>query len=313
MSSVKPTAEQEQIHKLLTNHFGGPVQELGSVQGGQVAQTLSFRVGRQEYILRINTGNLDASFRKEVFIFQHFASPAIPIPPLVKVGHLGDLVYAISHKVPGNGLESLSRAEYEELLPELIRTLHAIHTCDVRRWSGYGLFDDTGEGISESWRSSLAAVIEEERPDGFFGKWHALFTTTFLERDFFDTVYNYMLGLLDMCPEERYLVHGDYGYDNVLAHQGRITAVLDWINACYGDFVYDIAWLDFWSRGIDFPGLIRQYYTGQGVALPHYEQRIACYKAYIGLNAMRFYAKTQNQAAYQYTCQILKGILTDQS
>ena len=308
--TVKPIVEREQIHQLLTGHFGEPVQELEPVQGGQVAQALSFRVGGQEYILRINAGSLDASFRKEVLIFQHFASPAIPIPPIVKVGYLGDLVYAISHKMPGRGLEAISRAEYEALLPDLIRKLNAIHTCDVSRWPGYGLFDDAGKGMFADWRSSLAAIIDEERPDGFYGKWHTLFTTTFLEREFFDTVYNHMLSLLDRCPEERHLVHGGYGYNNVLAQQGKVTAVLDWIDARYGDFVYDIAWLDFWPRGIDFPGLIRQYYTGQGIALPHYEERIACYKAYIGLDAMRFYAKTQYLEAYRYTCQILRAILS---
>ena len=30
-----------------------------------------------------------------------------------------------------------------------------------------------------------------------------------------------------LCPEERYLVHGGYGFNNVLAQDGRITAVID--------------------------------------------------------------------------------------
>jgi hygromycin-B 4-O-kinase len=311
LKGIKPSVEPEQIQNLLGDFFGEPVQELDSVQGGEVAQTLSFRVGGQAYILRINPGSMDASFYKEAFVFRYFASSSLPIAPIVKVGRQGEWVYAISHKMPGSGLESLSPKEYEEILPELIRTLYAIHTCDVSRWTGYGLFNDRGTGMAENWRGSLAAVMEEERPDGFFGHWHSLFTTTFLERDFFDTVYQYMLGLLELCPEERYLVHGDFGYNNVLAHRGRITAVLDWVNAQYGDFVYDIAWLDFWRRDHDFPGLIRQFYTGQGLLLPHYEERIACYKAYIGLNAMRFYAKTQNQEAYQYTCQVLRAVLTN--
>jgi hygromycin-B 4-O-kinase len=309
LKSVKPLLEPEQIQSLLRDFFGEPAQELEPVQGGEVAQTLSFRVGQQEYILRINSGALNASFQKEAFIFRSFASPSIPIPPILEVGYYEDWVYAILPKLPGRGLMALSPQEYAEILPELIRTLYAIHTSDVSRWTGFGLFDDSGQGMAESWRGSLAGLMEEEEPGSFFGNWHTLFTTTFLERDFFDTVYQFMLGRLDQCPEERYLVHGDFGYNNVLAHEGKLTAVLDWINAQYGDFVYDIAWLDFWGRGLDFPGLIRQFYIGQGMALPHYEERIACYQAYIGLNAMRFYAKIQNQEAYGYTRKVLSEVL----
>jgi hygromycin-B 4-O-kinase len=305
--------EPEQIQSLLRDFFGEPAQELEPVQGGEVAQTLSFRIGQQEYILRVNPGALGASFQKEAFIFRSFASPSIPIPPILKIGHHNEWVYAISQKMPGYGLLALSPQEYQEILPALIRTLYAIHTSDASRWSGYGLFDEDGQGMADSWRSSLAAVNEEESPDGFFGNWHTLFTTTFLEQDFFETVYQYMLGLLDKCPEIRHLVHGDFGYNNVLAHEGKITAVLDWINAQYGDFVYDIAWLDFWGRKLNFPELIHKFYTEQGMALPHYEERLACYQAYIGLNAMRFYAKVQNQAAYGYTRQVLSEVLKDEN
>jgi hygromycin-B 4-O-kinase len=308
LKDIKPSIDQKQIRILLGEFFSEPVQALEPVEGGEVAQTLSFRVAGQEYIFRINPGSMAASFYKEVFIYRNFASSSLPIPPIVKVGRQGEWVYAISYKMQGSGLLSLPPKEIQEVLPELIRTLHTIHTCDVSRWTGYGLFNDSGEGLAGSWRSSLATVIEEET-DGFFANWHALFATTFLERDFFDTVYQHMLSLLDMCPEERYLVHGDFGYNNVLAQQGTITAVLDWINAQYGDFVYDIAWLDFWGRNFNFPELIRKFYTSQGIPLPHYEERIACYQAYIGLNAMRFYAKVQNQEAYKYTRQVLKTTL----
>ena len=50
-----------------------------------------------------------------------------------------------------------------------------------------------------------------------------------------------------MSEIKPYLLHGDYGFDNVLVDQGKISGVLDWANAKYGDFLYDVAWLDFWS------------------------------------------------------------------
>lgn len=311
MTHPKPAIEREQILELLKEHFGEPVQALEPVQGGHVAQTMSFRVGQQEYILRINPRGLGATFWKEAFIFQHFASPAIPIPPMVKVGQLGDRVYAISRKMPGRSLQALSPVEYEELLPDLVRTLYAIHTADVSCWQGCGVFDDAGRGMAESWRSHLAAVIEEEPEGGFFGKWHALFETTFLEREFFDKIYQYMLRQLAFCHEERYLVHGDFGFSNLLAEGGKVTAVLDWLNAAYGDFVYDIAWLDFWQGAAGYPGLFQRYYTAQGLPLLHYTERLNGCKAYIGLNAMRFYAHTGSQEAYGFTRRILQALVEE--
>jgi hygromycin-B 4-O-kinase len=216
------------------------------------------------------------------------------------------MIYAISRKMPGRGLQSLSRAEYEQTLPSIIETLYAIHQVDVRGWHGYGWLDDNGAGMFPSWKGFIARIIEEERPDGFYGKWHTLFQTTFLERDFFETVYNHMLRLLEVCPEERYLVHGEYGYNNVLAQEGKVTAVLDWVDTSYGDFVYDIAWIGFWQRGVDLPERFRQYYAAQGMPLPYYRERIACYTCYMGLDALRFFAKTNDHQAYQSTCHLTK-------
>jgi aminoglycoside phosphotransferase (APT) family kinase protein len=54
-----------------------------------------------------------------------------------------------------------------------------------------------------------------------------------------------MTDRLGRCPEERRFLHGDDGFGNVLARDGEVTAVLDWLDAKDGDFVDDVAWLDF--------------------------------------------------------------------
>jgi hygromycin-B 4-O-kinase len=253
------------------------------------------------------TGKMDASYLKEEFIYRNFASPQLPIPEVIKVGSCEDLFYCISRKMPGRGLKSMSKSDYEQVLPSLVETALAIHRCDVGLWHGYGWIGDDGAGLFPSWRKFLAHANEEERTDGFFGKWHSLFETSFLERGFFDDAYGRMTELLDACPEERCLVHGGYGNDNVLARDGKVTAVLDW-EAMYGDFAYDVAWIDFWPRGVDHVELFRQYYDKQGMPMENYRERIACYKYYLGLDAMKFFAKTGNRQAYDYACRILEGL-----
>ncbi len=302
MPAIKPELANEQVTTLLQEHFSTPIEQLSGINNGQIAQTFSFTSGGQAYIVRFNRDNMGANFPKEAFIAGHIASPRIPIPHIVHVGRFQELHYSISAKVPGRPLNQLPPAGYAQLLPEVIRTLDAIHHIDVRDWPPhYGVFDDNGVGLSASWRSYLTSIGEEEEDWDFYGKWYTLFDTTFLARDVFDSIYREMSRLLDSCPEERYLVHGNYGFSNVIEHEGSITGVLDWIDAKYGDFVYDVAWLDFWAPEAHHGELFRRYYARQGISVPAYAERLRCYHCYIGMDALRFFAKSNQPGAYQWS------------
>lgn len=302
MPGIKPALTAEQVIALLQQHFPASIKHLAVINSGQIAQTFSFTVEEQGYNIRFNQDNMGANFPKEAFIAARIASPLIPIPAFVHIGRFQGLHYSITVKVPGQPLDTLSPTEYARLLPEVIRTLDAIHHVDVRDWPPrYGVIDDNGVGLSASWGNYLTSVREEEEDWNFYGKWHTLFDNSLLERDVFDLIYDHMTRLLDSCPEERYLVHGGYGFSNVIAHQGKITAVLDWVDAKYGDFVYDIAWLDFWSPEAAHGELFRRYYQEQGVSVPAYDERLRCYHCYISLDALRFFAKSHQPDAYQWS------------
>ncbi len=301
MPGIKPVLTDEQVVALLQQHFATPIEQLTTITSGQIAQTYSFIVEEQDYIIRFNKDNMGANFPKEAFIAARIASPRVPIPSIVRVGRFEGLHYSITAKAPGQILDQLPPAEYARLLPEMIRTLDAIHHVDVRDWPPrYGVFDNNGVGLSATWRAYLSSVREEEEDWNFFGKWHTMFDNKFLERDVFDSIYGEMTKLLDYCPEERYLVHGGYGFSNVVAREGKIAAILDWIGAMYGDFVYDIAWLNFWSPEVNFGELFRQFYHRQGVSVPAYNERLRCYHCYISLDALRFFAKSNQPTAYQW-------------
>lgn len=249
------------------------------------------------------------NLEKEAYLYEHIASPQIPIPLIMKVGRLGELHYAISHRVPGKPMNKLPRQEYDQLLPALIETLAAIHHVDVRDQLNYGTFNDNGIGLFPSWRRYLEQIREEEEPWEFYGKWHRLFEQAFLEHEIFEHIYSQMVHLLDACPEERFLVHGDYGLSNVIVHEGRITGVLDWLEAKYGDFVFDIAWLDLWSPESQFAERFQRYYATKGIRMDHYTDRLRCYQCYISLDGLRFFAKTQNYDAYLWLRQRILALL----
>ncbi len=289
---------------LLRERFAAPVDELEVVSGGQIAQTYGFSAGGERYILRF-THHMGANVDKELFIQRLLAASPVPVAPIVHLGRLGDLHYAISRRMPGAPLTALSPDAYEDVFPALLQTLYDIHTVDVSATSGFGIFGDDGVGFFPSWRASLAVIREEEPEWDFYGKWHTLFETTFLERDVWDAIYQRMMELLAVCPEERYLVHGNYGFGNVLAADARITAVLDWMDAKFGDFLFDVAWLDFWSSDVNVRGRVEARYAERGIPAPYYAERILCYQCYIALDGLRFFAKRRQEESYRWVRDVI--------
>ena len=308
MPGIKPSLDQKQVLSLLYKHFADPSINLSEMEGGQVAQTFVFTVNGQDYVLRFITNRMGATFAKEAYL-QRRLDLRIPLPPIIHTGSFQEQYYAISHRVPGKPMIQLSWAEYEQVVPSLIEMVDAIHHADVSGTEGYGVFNDQGGGMFSSWKQFLSSVREEEEENDFYGKWHVLFQETFLEREVFDFIYDHMLALLDACPEDRFLLHGGPGHGNVIVHAGKITGVIDWLDAQYGDFVHDIAALDLWVPEIRFAERFQQYYAAQGISVPAYAERLRCYECHIGLDALRFFAKARDESAYQWTCQRILSLL----
>ena len=292
ITAVKPSIEPTQVMRSVNEYFGQPVEQLVPIGTGQIASAFSFRVAGQDYIIRFVTSKMAMSFGKDQFAFQRLSSSSIPVPPIIYSGTFNDFHFAISRKVPGVPLDELPSEDYRQLIPAVVEMLDAISQIDIADTENWGLFDDEGVGLFPSWPDFLLSVAKEEAEDGFYGKWHRLFDETFLDRELFDHIYGQMTALLEYCPVERFLVHGDYGFGNILAEDGKITAVLDWANALYGDFVYDIAWLDLYSPGLDIQSRFQQYYQHKNRPIFHYKERLVCYQCHVGLDAQRWYAKS---------------------
>ena len=80
---------------------------------------------------------------------------------------------------------------------------------------------------------------------------------------------------------------------------GRVTAVVDWGNAMYGDFLYDLARLDFWAPGypameaVDVLAEAEGHFRSAGVVVPDFAERVRCCEVHIGLDAQTYNAFTQ--------------------
>ena len=287
------------VQTLLRERFGGAIEALHPLAGGEFSRAFSFTVSGRAYVARFSPyPHAAEAFAKDDYAWRHFSSPALPIPRIITLGQVEGGAFAIAERATGRRVEELSTTEREALIPSLLDTVEAIAGTDVNASRGFGPWDGAGNGEAPTWRGYLAAIIDN-KDEGYYRDWHALFRDSFLERELFEAVYRRMLRFAARCPEERALIHSDLHFDNILADGDRVTGVIDWGNAGYGDPLYDVAWLGRWntySRGsILDPALLHARY---GV-LPNYDARIACYECFLGLDDLRFYAKTNRHTEYR--------------
>jgi hygromycin-B 4-O-kinase len=299
---MKPATDVANTLALLRRRFADDAAGVRPLAGGVFSRAYAFTAGGQDYVIRLNTAaHATEGFAKDDYAWRHFASPALPIPRVFATGEDNGVQFAISELAPGRTLEELTLDERRAALPSLLDTLDAIASADVSASQGFGDWGGNGQGRFARWRDYLAAVIENEAA-GFYQDWHALFHDSFLDRDAYEIIYQHMLRLAARCPEERALLHNDYWYENVLAAGERVTGVIDWANALYGDPLYDVArlswgaaWPGWWyADGADF---LRARYG----ATPGYAERLACYQCHIGLDDLRYYAKVRNREQYTRT------------
>jgi hygromycin-B 4-O-kinase len=291
---------RDQIESLLTEQLGTPITNIEPIDSGQISEPYFFSAGAKDYVVRFaQPGHSDTLF-KDRFVSTCLLSPDIPAPEFVAMGELGDRTWAITRRAPGKILDAYTGDKYEQLIPSIVRTLDRIHQTDISSTTGSGGFSANGAGRWDSWSEFLGSIIKEEGEEGFYGKWHHLFDDSFLDHDLFQSVYHEMESLLQYCPAERFLVHADYAFDNVLAENGKVTAVLDWANSCFGDFLYDVAWMEIGMDTWCYADRFRQLYQEQGRKIAHFEERMRCYYCHVALDSFKFYAKTNQPVSYNW-------------
>ena len=298
---------------LLRTRFAPDAEVTRPLYGGFFSRAFAFTAGGRDYVLRLSAApQAVESFAKDAYAGQHFASSALHIPKVLLIGTIGvtEEHFAISALVPGRTLQEVDPVARRLALPALLDTIDAIGRVDVGGSRGFGPWDETGDAPHDRWVAFLAAADQNDTK-GYYRDWHALFGGM-LERDLYDAVYRRMRQLLSQIPEVRGLIHNDLWFQNVLADGARITGVIDWGNALYGDPCYDVARL---SWGADWPGW--WYADGRALlaarygALPGFAARLVCYQFHLGLDDLRFYAKNGKAREYGWASERLRALIAD--
>ena len=285
----------EQDRSFLASQYGVQASAVEPLGKGEWSRAYAFRHEGRHRIVRFSA--LDEDFHKDRLAMR-FASPALPIPVIVAIGETDEGFYAISERAPGGFLDDLDETGMRAMLPSLFAALDAMRAANLADTTGYGIWGADGHAPHPTWRAALLDIAHDRPGDRIHG-WRERLDASAGGSGSFDAAYERLRALSKNCPEERHLIHSDLLNFNVLVEDERISGVIDWGCAMYGDCLYDLAWFAFWApwypawRGIDFAAAARQHYAHIGLAVPNFATRLACCQVHIGLAGMAYQAFTE--------------------
>jgi hygromycin-B 4-O-kinase len=278
----------------LADRYGAEATGAAELGGGDWSRAFSFRLGDRDLVIRFGRHVEDFLRDRKAAAF---SGPDLPVPPVLEIGEAAGMYYAVSERRFGRFLEELDGPRWRAAMPALLRSLDAMRELVA---PGHGV--DWGGGETESpmgWRDWLLSSIED-RQGGRVSGWRETVRQLPEIDDVFVKGERALHSLLPSCPELRHVIHRDLLNRNVLVSEdgSRVTAVFDWGCSLAGDFLYEVAWLTFWSpwypplEAVGVRGLFLEHYRSVGLEVPDFEPRLACYEVQIGLEHIGYSAFT---------------------
>ncbi len=299
----------QQVIDFLTD-LVGPVSDVVVVGAGAWSTAFGFSTAEARKVARF--GQFRGDFEKDR-IAGSWSSEGLPIPPVSDIGEAFEGYYAISEHCQGVPLESLDASGWASVLPSLVTALDRLRSVapkDAQGFGGWGPYDMP----FPSWRAFILAVVTDEperRTHGWtdkLRKHESAYTT-------FERGYRELDALTDSLHPEPNVVHADLLERNVHVADSRIAGIFDWGSSHLGDFLYDVAWLEFWSpwypamSQIDVVAAARTRFGESGANLDNFDERMRCALIHIGLDHLAYNAWTGNRSALDAVDERLRGVL----
>ncbi len=292
MSTVKTVVNINDVLNFLKVHFDSNIKSVKFIKGGKTSQAFSYTSQGSNFVIRINKKK--GRFEKDLYAFNHFKTKTIPIPKILDIGKFNPGYFCcISKHAVGKNLDEWNDDTHRKLLPQLISILKEIHKLEPLG-NGYGDWDTTGNAPHDSWKDAI--LPKKDRTDNLESP-----KASFYEKDVVKRLEIALEKFMPFITEDRYLVHGDYGFNNIVSDGKSITGVLDWGESMFGDFMYDVSWLEFWSSNINYGQIFKEHYHSNGIEVPNFNERLICYQLDLGIGSLNFFAKSEQRDSYIWT------------
>lgn len=272
----------------VATRYGRRASRLRLLGAGEWSQAFAFTLDGRQSVIRFGRHGVD--FLKDQ-VMAAYSSADLPVPAVRETGRAADGYFAVSDRAPGRLLNDLDGVAMRAALPGLLRALDALRAVKIPGVDGYGIWAPGGAASAATWPQALLAVSQETaRVPG----WRTALAASPIGPSAFGVGYARLQELVTGLPQSRHVIHGDLANRNVLAEGTRITAVIDWGNALYGDYLYDAAWLIYWWpwfpawHDIDISRELRQHWDRTDGTPADLDHRLLTYLIHIGLDAMTY-------------------------
>ncbi len=301
--------------EFLRQHLGREVSQVEWVGEGAWSRCFGFEYRGRDLVVRFGRFLDDFENDRRAASFR---SDALPIPEVIDIGTALGGYFAISSRAHGEPLESLDPAGWRAVLPSLFAALDELRSIDLSDTHGYGGWGSDRNAPHASWRDHLLAVDTDSPAQRTYG-WRRKLIESPVGDDLFRAGHARLGELAGAVPAPRSLVHSDLINRNVLVAEGRISAVFDWGCSLYGDFLYDVAWLEFWSpwfealSALDVRSEALRHYAAIGLDVPDFDQRMRCCLLHIGLDHLAYNAHTGSLEDLLDVAKAVAALLDDAS
>jgi aminoglycoside phosphotransferase (APT) family kinase protein len=242
--SQKPHPPIAHVAEWLADRYDGAVTELAPISGGFWSAAYTYRVGGDEFVLRLS--HVPDGFAIDRAAMQ-FSAPDLPIPAVLDLGEALGHHYAISRRHVGRFLEDVSLADADAVGGALARLLAALRAVPWTPDTAV-IWYESAAAAGVTWREWLRGGLRDQ-PDAMVHGWRNKLAENRQVDAIFRACESRIADLLPYCPERRDLVHGDLLHQNVLVSPDatRVTGIFSWKCSVRGDFLFDVAWCTFWG------------------------------------------------------------------
>lgn len=266
----------DEIHAMIRSHYP-EATKISELTGGLASQTYVFEVNGQRYVFK--TGTRKEVHNKEQWVYSMYHR-VLPLRNAVQIyGAEDQSSYAIYNFIEGVKLFDLDSQELIDTIPAVLDAISILRSTHVNEGEGYGRFDGSGNAPYASWLDFVEAIYNDQIYNWSEAEKKGL-DLELVE----DAIKKLKSGAGSITLKNRHLVHGDLGSYNIIAKQQRVTGMIDWSLAMYGDHLYDIANFMFWNEDKLHP-LIAKLKADYMNTVEN-KRTIRCYKLRIGLEEL---------------------------
>lgn len=275
MAPGKPTEATEIVLDAVHRVLPGARLASGPTCEGMESQVLAVEAEGQGWIVRVNASA--KGFEKDRYAAKHFATPTLPVPAVLHIDRLSTgRFFCISDRLPGTTLQESPAAVLESMAPSVDAILRNIHATDISGTKGFGPWDTQGNGTHPSWRAWVLEVLDRDP-----AVWKQMRAS--LGGRQVDMARDALRDLVIRCPEERCLLHADFGSNNVLTDGTSITGVVDWEESAYGDPLFDVSGCFYWRTWLECMEIQARHYEETLNLDEGLKGRLCCYCLRVGV------------------------------